>query len=179
VVPKDLLDERTVYDSRARVGFTDGGPPADCGLSGRKVVADTYGGWAHHGGGGLSGKDPSKIDRSATYMARYIAKNIVAAKVAQSCELQIAYAIGKTDPVSLNINMFGTGLVPSHQLINAIQEVFPLSPEDMISALSLRRPIYRQVGIYGHFGRVDPVFTWERTDKAQDLRAALGWKNEV
>lgn len=173
VVPEELLDESTVYDSRMNVGFTIGGPQEDCGLSGRKVVSDTYGGWARHGGGGLSGKDPTKIDRNATYMARYIAKNIVAAELADSCELQLAYVIGQRTPSSIRVNLGDSGRVPEHELIRVIPEVFPLSPDQIIEALNLRRPIYRQVGAYGHFGRADLNLTWERTDKVEDLRQAL------
>lgn len=174
VIPEHLIDNETIYDGRIQVGFTIGGPQEDSGLTGRKVIADTYGGWARHGGGGLSGKDPTKIDRSAMYMSRYIAKNIIAAGIAERCELQIAYVIGKTEPVSMNINLFGSGKVSHDELIRAIREVFPLSPSEMIDALDLRRPVYRLAGVHGHFGRSVPEFTWERTDKVQDLLLTLG-----
>jgi S-adenosylmethionine synthetase len=174
VIPQDLINDKTIYDARTQVGFTIGGPQEDCGLSGRKVIADTYGGWARHGGGGLSGKDPTKIDRSAMYMSRYIAKNLVAAGVAERCELQIAYAIGKSEPVSINVNLNESAKFPQHKLIQAIRKVFPLSPHGMIGALDLRRPIYRRAGVHGHFGRKEAEFTWEKTDKTEDIRLVLG-----
>ena len=174
IVPEGLLDENTIYNSRMGVGFTIGGPQEDCGLTGRKVISDTYGGWARNGGGGLSGKDPTKIDRNATYMARYIAKNIVAAHLADRCELQLAYVIGQRTPVSVYIDLFGTGKIPEHEITSAIPTIFPLSPAQIIDVLDLRKPIYRQVGAHGHFGRSDLALAWERTDKVQELRRAFG-----
>ncbi len=155
--------------------FVLGGPHADCGLTGRKIIVDTYGGQGSHGGGAFSGKDPTKVDRSASYMARYIAKNIVAAGLTDRCEVQIAYAIGYPDPVSIMINGFGTTKVPHDKLIEAVREVFPLKPAGIIKHLNLLRPIYRKTASGGHFGRNDPDFTWERTDKAKDLCKVLGW----
>ena len=170
----DLMDESTKLFVNATGRFVVGGPRADTGLTGRKIIADTYGGVGSHGGGCFSGKDPSKVDRSASYMARYIAKNIVAAELATECEVQLAYAIGVAEPVSLYVNCFGTNSVPEGDIEKAIRKVFPLTPKGIISHLHLLRPIYRKTAAYGHFGRDDPDFTWERTDKAGELKKALG-----
>ena len=151
-----------------------GGPHGDCGLTGRKIIVDTYGGWGRHGGGAFSGKDPTKVDRSAAYMARYVAKNIVAAGLADRCEVQLAYAIGVSDPVSVHVDTEGTGTVPDDQICDAVREVFPLNPAGIIKHLDLRRPIYRKTAAGGHFGRSEPEFTWEKTDKAAELAKALG-----
>lgn len=156
--------------------FVEGGPAADTGLTGRKIIVDTYGGVGSHGGGAFSGKDPSKVDRSGSYTARYIAKNIVAAGLATKCEVQVAYAIGEAEPVSLMIDTFRTGKVPYPKLKKAVREVFNLTPKGMIEMLDLLRPIYRKTAAYGHFGRLDPDFTWERTDKTADLLTACGVK---
>jgi len=151
-----------------------GGPHGDCGLTGRKIIMDTYGGAGHHGGGAFSGKDPTKVDRSASYMARYVAKNLVAAGLARKVEVQFAYAIGVADPVSVMVDTFGTGVVDEEQLVELVRAHFPLTPRGIIETLDLRRPIYRQTAAYGHFGRRGPEFTWERTDKAEALRQAVG-----
>ena len=148
-----------------------GGPHGDCGLTGRKIIVDTYGGRGRHGGGAFSGKNPSKVDRSATYMARYIAKNIVAADLAKQCEVQLAYAIGVAEPVSVSVDTFGTGLTSANNLERIIREVFPLTPAKLIDHLDLRRPIFFEAARHGHFGR--PEFTWEKTDKVSRLREAL------
>lgn len=174
-IPGHMLTKDTEYFVNPTGRFVQGGPHADCGLTGRKIIVDTYGGQGSHGGGAFSGKDPSKVDRSASYMARYVAKNIVAAKLVDRCEVQIAYAIGYPDPVSVMINGFGTTKVPHDKLIASVREVFPLRPAAMIKALDLQRPIFRKTAVGGHFGRNEPEFTWERTDKAQDLCRLLGW----
>ena len=153
--------------------FVIGGPMGDTGLTGRKIIVDTYGGWSRHGGGAFSGKDPSKVDRSATYMARYVAKNIVAASLASRCEVQIAYAIGVAEPVSVMIDAFGTAVLPEEKISEAVREVFDLTPEGIISCLGLRRPIYRRTASYGHFGRNEETFSWERTDRIAELKRAL------
>jgi len=154
--------------------FAVGGPEADTGVTGRKIIVDTYGGMGRHGGGCFSGKDPSKVDRSASYMARYIAKNIVAAGLAEKCEIQLAYSIGVAQPVSVLVHTFGTGKVPDEKISEAVRKVFPLTPRGIIDHLKLKRPIYRKTASYGHFGRNDPDFTWEKTDKVQELRKELG-----
>ena len=154
--------------------FVVGGPQGDAGLTGRKIIVDTYGGWARHGGGAFSGKDPSKVDRSAAYAMRWVAKNVVAAGLARRCEVQVAYAIGKAHPVGLYVETFGTGAVDDARLTDAIREVFDLRPAAIIRTLDLQRPIYRQTAAYGHFGRELPDFTWERTDRVDELRAAVG-----
>ena len=154
--------------------FVIGGPQADTGLTGRKVIADTYGGVGRHGGGAFSGKDPSKVDRSACYMARYIAKNIVAADLADKCEVQLAYAIGVADPVSIMVNTFGTSSVEEDLIEQRVKNLFKMKPADIIQILDLKRPIYRKTAVYGHFGRNEPEFTWERTDKARDLARGTG-----
>ncbi len=154
--------------------FVVGGPQGDAGLTGRKIIVDTYGGWARHGGGAFSGKDPSKVDRSAAYAMRWVAKNVVAAGLARRCEVQVAYAIGKAHPVGLYVETFGTGVVDDARLTDAIRQVFDLRPAAIIRTLDLQRPIYRQTAAYGHFGRELPDFTWERTDRVDELRAAVG-----
>ena len=152
--------------------FVHGGPQADCGLTGRKIIVDTYGGYSRHGGGAFSGKDPSKVDRSASYMARYVAKNIVAAGLADRCEVQLAYAIGVADPVSVYVDTFGTGAIDQERLEELVREFFPLKPAEIIKTLNLRRPIFRKTAAYGHFGRNEPEFFWEKTDRADQLRQA-------
>jgi len=151
-----------------------GGPVGDCGLTGRKIIVDTYGGMARHGGGAFSGKDPSKVDRSAAYAGRYVAKNLVAAGLAERCELQVSYAIGVAEPTSISINTFGTGKLPEARLIELVREHFDLRPYGLVRMLDLIRPIYRQTAAYGHFGREEPDFSWEATDKAESLRDAAG-----
>jgi S-adenosylmethionine synthetase len=174
VIPAEMLDENTKYFVNETGAFILGGPHADCGLTGRKIIVDTYGGVGSHGGGAFSGKDPSKVDRSGSYMARYIAKNIVAAGLADRCEVQIAYAIGIPEPVSIMANTYGTGKIPDEQIAKLIDEHFDLRPKNIISQLNLLRPIYTKTAAYGHFGRDDPDFTWERVDKADELKAAAG-----
>ncbi len=170
VVPKELLDDRTRYFVNPTGRFVIGGPQGDAGLTGRKIIVDTYGGMARHGGGAFSGKDPTKVDRSAAYAARYVAKNIVAAGLADRCEVQLAYAIGVARPVSVMVETFGTGKVRSDRLVELVQRHFDLRPAGIIKQLDLRRPIYRKVAAYGHFGRTDLDLPWERTDKAEVLR---------
>ncbi|WP_431804444.1 methionine adenosyltransferase [Halobacillus andaensis] len=170
VVPGHLIDEQTKYFINPTGRFVIGGPQGDAGLTGRKIIVDTYGGYARHGGGAFSGKDATKVDRSAAYAARYVAKNIVAAKLAESCEVQLAYAIGVAQPVSISINTFGTGKVSEENLVKAVRELFDLRPAGIIKMLDLRRPIYRQTAAYGHFGRTDVIFPWEQTDKAELLK---------
>ena len=159
--------------------FVTGGPAGDTGLTGRKIIVDSYGGMGRHGGGCFSGKDPSKVDRSACYMARHIAKNIVAAGAAERCEVQLAYAIGVAEPVSVMVDTFGTGLVEEEKLVSLVRETFPLTPRGIIDYLQLRRPIYERTAAYGHFGRTEPEFTWEATNKAEELRHAAGLSSEV
>ena len=171
VIPSSLLDSKTKYFINPTGRFVVGGPQGDCGLTGRKIIVDTYGGVGSHGGGAFSGKDPTKVDRSASYMARHVAKNIVAAGLAEKVELQIAYAIGVAEPVSVMADTMGTGTVDETKIVEAIREIFPLTPKGIIEYLNLRRPIYKQTAAYGHFGRTEPEFTWERTDKAETLRA--------
>jgi len=170
VVPAHMLDKNTKYHINPTGRFVTGGPVGDSGLTGRKIIVDTYGGTAHHGGGAFSGKDPTKVDRSATYMARYIAKNIVAAGLAERVEVQLAYAIGVAHPVSVMADTFGTGRVDDCTLVDLIREHFSLTPRGIIESLDLLRPIYRKTAAYGHFGRPEPEFTWEKTDKAAVLR---------
>jgi S-adenosylmethionine synthetase len=170
VIPSSLLDSKTRYFINPTGRFVVGGPQGDCGLTGRKIIVDTYGGVGSHGGGAFSGKDPTKVDRSASYMARHIAKNIVAAGLADRVEIQVAYAIGVADPVSVMADTDGTGKVPEDKIVAAILEIFPLSPKGIIEYLNLRRPIYKKTAAYGHFGRNEEDFTWERTDKADALR---------
>ncbi len=177
-VPANLLDADTKYHINPTGRFVIGGPMGDTGLTGRKIIVDTYGGMGRHGGGAFSGKDPTKVDRSAAYMARYIAKNIVAAGLAKRCEVQLAYAIGVADPVSVLVETFGTGAADSATLQKLVRENFSLTPKGIIESLNLRRPIYRKTAAYGHFGRADADFTWEATDKAQALREAAGLKGQ-
>ncbi|MEK6677908.1 MAG: methionine adenosyltransferase [Nitrospirota bacterium] len=175
VIPKELLDEESiVYHINPTGRFVVGGPQGDTGLTGRKIIVDTYGGVGSHGGGCFSGKDPSKVDRSASYMARYVAKNIVAAGIADKCEVQFAYAIGVADPVSIFVDTFGTGKIPMEKIVKLIRENFKLTPKGMIESLDLRKPIYKKTAAYGHFGRTEPGFTWEKTDKAAALKKAAG-----
>lgn len=175
VVPAEFLDEATRYFINPTGRFVIGGPQGDAGLTGRKIIVDTYGGYARHGGGAFSGKDPTKVDRSAAYAARYVAKNIVAAGLADKVEIQLAYAIGVAQPVSINVDTFGTGKVSESKLVEIIRSHFDLRPAGIIKMLDLRRPIYKQTAAYGHFGRTDLDLPWERTDKAEALRrAALG-----
>jgi S-adenosylmethionine synthetase len=172
VLPGDMVDKNTKYHINPTGRFVIGGPHGDTGLTGRKIIVDTYGGMGRHGGGAFSGKDPTKVDRSASYMARYIAKNIVAAGLARRCEVQLAYAIGVAEPVSVMVNTFGTGAGPDSALTDLVRENFPLTPRGIIDHLKLRRPIYRQTAAFGHFGRTEDTFTWEATDKAAALREA-------
>ncbi len=175
VVPKELLDEETIiYHINPTGRFVTGGPMGDTGLTGRKIIVDTYGGVGSHGGGCFSGKDPTKVDRSASYMARYIAKNIVAAGIASECEVQLAYAIGVPDPVSVHVDDFGTGKAPYEKLVEIIRKNFDMTPKGIMKTLDLRRPIYKKTAAYGHFGRTEPEFSWERTDKAAALRKDAG-----
>jgi S-adenosylmethionine synthetase len=171
VIPDGLLDDETVFHINPTGRFVVGGPQGDCGLTGRKIIVDTYGGWSRHGGGAFSGKDPSKVDRSAAYMARYLAKNVVAAKVARECEVQLAYAIGVARPVSVLVDTFGTGKQDDRRLADRLCDLVDLRPASIIDRLDLKRPIYRATASYGHFGReaVDGLFPWERTDLAQKL----------
>ena len=172
VVPPALLDSRTKFHINPTGRFVVGGPMGDAGLTGRKIIVDTYGGYSRHGGGALSGKDPTKVDRSACYMARYVAKNLVAAGLARRAEVQLAYAIGVAEPVSVMVDTFETGIIPDEQLTDLVRTVFSLTPRGIIESLDLRRPIYRPTAAYGHFGRSEPTFTWERSDKAEALRRA-------
>lgn len=174
VIPEEMLDKNTKYFINPTGRFVIGGPQGDTGLTGRKIIVDTYGGMARHGGGALSGKDPTKVDRSGSYAARYVAKNIVAAGLAERCEVQVAYAIGVARPVSISVDTFGTGLLPDEKLVNIVRELFDLRPGAIIRDLDLRRPIYRQVAVYGHFGRSDLDLPWERLDKVEALRSAAG-----
>ncbi len=171
-LPADLAGDDITYHINPTGRFVVGGPHGDCGLTGRKIIVDTYGGWGRHGGGAFSGKDPTKVDRSAAYMARYVAKNIVKSGLAERCEVQLAYAIGVTDPVSVHVDTEGTGTIEDARICELVQELFPLSPSGIIKHLDLRRPIYRKTAAGGHFGRSEPEFTWERTDMAKKLAAA-------
>jgi len=173
-LPAEMFDERTKIFINPTGRFVSGGPQADCGLTGRKIIVDTYGGAGRHGGGAFSGKDPSKVDRSACYMARHVAKNIVAAGLADKVEVQVAYAIGVVDPVSVMVDAFGTETVPADRIAAAVREVFDLTPQGIIKYLDLLRPIYKKTAAFGHFGRNDPDFTWEATNRAGDLRTACG-----
>ena len=168
-----LISKNTKIHINPTGNFVIGGPMGDTGLTGRKIIVDTYGGWSRHGGGAFSGKDPSKVDRSAAYMARYIAKNIVAASLASRCEVQIAYAIGVAEPVSVMIETFGTAVLPEERISEAVREVFDLTPEGIISHLGLLKPIYRKTASYGHFGRNEETFSWERTDRIAELKKAV------
>ncbi len=174
VLPKEMLDEKTEYHINPTGRFVIGGPMGDTGVTGRKIIVDTYGGMGRHGGGAFSGKDPTKVDRSAAYMARHIAKNIVAAGLARRCEIQLAYAIGVAEPVSVLVDTFGTGTIAEDKIAGAVRQVFKLTPRAIIEALQLRRPIYQKTAAFGHFGRTEPEFTWEREDQAEALKAAAG-----
>ncbi len=174
IIPHHMLDAKTKYHINPTGRFVIGGPMGDAGLTGRKIIVDTYGGYSRHGGGAFSGKDPSKVDRSACYMARYIAKNVVAAGLASRAEVQLAYAIGVAEPVSVMVDTFGTATIPEEKITQLVRENFNLTPKGIIEALDLRKPIYKPTAAYGHFGRTGPGFTWERTDKADTLRKAAG-----
>lgn len=174
VIPAELLSPQTKFFINSTGRFVIGGPMADCGLTGRKIICDTYGGKGHHGGGCFSGKDPTKVDRSASYMARYVAKNIVAAGLARKVEIQVAYSIGVAEPVSLMVDAFGTERIPIEKLTQIVKETFSFKPADIISHLKLLRPIYKQTACYGHFGRMNPDFTWEKTDMVDVLRDKAG-----
>jgi S-adenosylmethionine synthetase len=173
-LPIHLLDSKTKYHINPTGRFVVGGPQGDCGLTGRKIIVDTYGGMGRHGGGAFSGKDPTKVDRSACYMARYIAKNVVAAGLADRVEIQLAYAIGVADPVSVSVDTFGTGKIDQDKISELVRENFQLTPRGIIESLDLRRPIYRKTASYGHFGRNEPEFSWEKTDKAAKLKEQAG-----
>ena len=174
IIPSAMVDSSTKYHINPTGRFVIGGPHGDTGLTGRKIIVDTYGGMGRHGGGAFSGKDPTKVDRSACYMARHVAKNLVAAGLATRCEVQLAYAIGVAEPVSVMVNTFGTGRVDEDRLVELIREQFPLTPKGMIEHLKLRQPIYRKTAAFGHFGRTEPSFTWEATAKAEALRESAG-----
>jgi len=174
ILPANMVDKNTKYFINPTGRFVIGGPVGDCGVTGRKIIVDTYGGKGSHGGGAFSGKDPSKVDRSSSYMGRYVAKNLVAAGIASELEVQIAYAIGISEPVSININAYGTGKISEKEIIGLVREHFDLRPKAIIQQLDLLRPIYRNTAAYGHFGRELPEFTWENTDKAAILREAAG-----
>ncbi len=173
VMPRELVEGEIKYHINPTGRFVVGGPHGDCGLTGRKIIVDTYGGWGRHGGGAFSGKDPTKVDRSAAYMARHVAKSIVAAGLADRCEVQLAYAIGVSEPVSVYVDTEGTGKIDDEKITTVVRELFPLSPSGIIRYLNLRRPIFRKTAAGGHFGRCEPEFTWEKTDRAADLVKAL------
>jgi S-adenosylmethionine synthetase len=179
VVPVAMLDKNTKYYINPTGRFVIGGPMGDAGLTGRKIIVDTYGGYSRHGGGAFSGKDPSKVDRSACYMARYIAKNVVAAGLASKAEVQLAYAIGVAEPVSVMVDSFGTATIPEEKITEVVRETFQLTPKAIIETLDLRRPIYKDTAAYGHFGRKGAGFTWEKTDCADVLRKAAGAAAEI
>ncbi len=174
VIPESMMDKKTRFHINPTGRFVIGGPMGDTGLTGRKIIVDTYGGYSRHGGGALSGKDPTKVDRSACYMARYVAKNLVAAGVARRVEVQLAYAIGVAEPVSVMVETFGTGAMPDERITEIVRAIFSLTPRGIIEMLNLRRPIYRSTAAYGHFGRSEPGFTWELTDKAEAIRKEAG-----
>jgi len=173
IIPANWISADTKIYINPTGQFIIGGPVGDCGLTGRKIIVDTYGGMARHGGGAFSGKDPSKVDRSAAYAGRYVAKNIVAAGLAERCEIQISYAIGVAEPTSISINTFGTGKISDTKIVQLVREHFDLRPRGLIAMLDLKRPIYQDTAAYGHFGRTEAQFTWERTDKSEALAAAL------
>jgi S-adenosylmethionine synthetase len=179
IIPAHMLDAKTKYHINPTGRFVIGGPMGDAGLTGRKIIVDSYGGYSRHGGGAFSGKDPSKVDRSACYMARYIAKNIVAAGLATRAEVQLAYAIGVAEPVSVMVDTFGTGTIPEGKITELVRQNFSLTPQAIIETLDLRRPVYKQTAAYGHFGRTGPGFTWEKTDRADALRKAAGLGDAV
>ena len=174
VLPKEWVDQNTRFYINPTGRFVVGGPMGDCGLTGRKIIVDTYGGMGRHGGGCFSGKDPSKVDRSAAYAGRYVAKNIVAAGLAERCEVQVSYAIGVAEPTSISIDTFGTGKIDNSRLVELVRENFDLRPRGIVHMLDLLRPVYKQTAAYGHFGREEDSFTWEKTDKADALREAAG-----
>jgi S-adenosylmethionine synthetase len=174
ILPKEWLHKDTKYFINPTGQFIIGGPVGDCGLTGRKIIVDTYGGMARHGGGAFSGKDPSKVDRSAAYMARYVAKNIVAAGLAERCEIQVSYAIGVAEPTSISVETFGTGKLDESRLVEIVRDVFDMRPKGLIAQLGLLKPIYQPTAAYGHFGRNDDTFSWEKTDKVDALKAAAG-----
>ena len=174
VVPGEMMDASTTFHINPTGRFVVGGPQGDTGLTGRKIIVDSYGGSGAHGGGAFSGKDPTKVDRSASYMARYVAKNIVAAGLAERCEVQLVYAIGVAEPVSIRVDTRGTGKISEDKIADLVRAHFKLTPSGIIESLNLRRPIFRKTAAYGHFGRNEPEFTWERTDKADALRSAAG-----
>jgi S-adenosylmethionine synthetase len=173
VIPGNWINRETKVYINPTGNFVIGGPVGDCGLTGRKIIVDSYGGMARHGGGAFSGKDPSKVDRSAAYAGRYVAKNIVAAGIAQRCEIQVSYAIGVAEPTSISVNTFGTSKLSDEAIVKLIRAHFDLRPRGLIRMLDLKRPIYQKTAAYGHFGRTEHEFTWERTDKAEELRAAI------
>ncbi len=179
VMPAAMIDRSTKFHINPTGRFVVGGPMGDTGVTGRKIIVDTYGGMGRHGGGAFSGKDPTKVDRSAAYMARYIARNVVAAGLAQRCEIQLAYAIGVAEPVSVRVDTFGTGTVAEEKIVTAVRKVFRLTPSGIIEMLQLRRPIYRQTAAFGHFGRSEPDFTWEKEDQVQALQQQVGVKAEA
>ena len=174
VLPREMVDAQTKFYINPTGRFVVGGPCGDAGVTGRKIIVDTYGGMGRHGGGAFSGKDPTKVDRSAAYMARYVAKNVVASGLAEKCEVQLAYAIGVSEPVSVHVDTFGTGQIPDIQIASLVRKTFPLTPSGIIKHLDLRRPIYQKTASGGHFGRSEPEFTWEKTDKKEALRQAAG-----
>ncbi|TAN21823.1 MAG: methionine adenosyltransferase [Acidobacteria bacterium] len=174
IVPVEMIDKATKYHINPTGRFVIGGPMGDTGVTGRKIIVDTYGGWGRHGGGAFSGKDPTKVDRSAAYVARYIARNVVAAGLARNCEVQLAYAIGVAEPVSIRVETFGTHTTPEDKISAAVRKCFQLTPKGIIDSLQLRRPIYQKTAAFGHFGLNDPDFTWEREDKVEELQAVIG-----
>jgi S-adenosylmethionine synthetase len=174
IIPESLMDEKTKYHVNPTGRFVKGGPHGDTGLTGRKIIVDTYGGYSRHGGGAFSGKDPSKVDRSATYFARWVAKNIVASGAATKCEIQVSYAIGVAKPLSVYVDTFGTGKIPDKELTRIVMENFDFRPAAIIERLNLKRPIYQNTAAYGHFGRSEPDFTWEQTDMIDQFQKSLG-----